>query len=99
MSPPLVAGVRRSVAVLPGRAQDGELVGDLEAPAAEPEERRRTAAGAARRAPLAGRLEQAAPQQHPLEVRRRDLVPERGRVELPKLGDRERLRREGEAEV
>src|SRR5207245_3074635 len=48
---------------------------------------------------LARRLEDAAPQEHALQVRRRDLVAERRGVEVAELGDREGRRREREAEV
>ena len=74
------------------RAQHGELVGDLEP--ARPEAERLAPAGRPRAglAALAGRLERAAPEQHALEVRRRDVVAERGRVEVAQLGDRERAR-------
>ena len=81
------------------RTQHRELVGDLQPAAAEAEERARPAAGRARSAPPAGRLEHAPPEQHALEVRRRDVVPERRGVEVAELGDRELVRREREADV
>src|SRR2546425_13069873 len=60
------------------RAEDGELVGDLERPRAEAEQRGRAAAGRTGRAMLADVGEDAAAEQDALEVRRRDLVPEGG---------------------
>ena len=66
---------------------------------AETKHRRRSTAAAPRLSSLARRLEHAAPQQDPLEIRRRDVVPERGEVERAELGHRERLGREGEADV
>ena len=50
-------------------------------------------------APLAGGLEQPAAEEHPLQVRRGDVVSERGGIDLAELRDRERLRRECEADV
>src|SRR6185503_11866522 len=75
------------------RPEDRELVGHLEAPRAEPEHRGRAPAAGARCAALARRLDHAPAQQHALQVRRRDVVPERGGIELAELGDRERPRR------
>src|SRR5689334_8502337 len=81
------------------RAEDRKLIGYLEAPGAEAEDRRRSAAAAAGGAALARRLDHAPAQQDALEVRRRDVVPEGGGVELAELRDRERPRREREADV
>src|SRR6185312_13411526 len=81
------------------RPEDRELVGDLEAPRAEAEDRGRPAAAAAGGAALARRLDHAPAQQYALEVCRRDVVPEGGGVELAELGDRELRGREGEADV
>ena len=65
--------------------------------------KRKSAAGPAAGVPglpaLARRLEHAAPHEHALEVRRRDVVPERGRVDVAELAEREGLRREREADV
>ena len=72
------------------RAENGERVGDLEAGAREAVDGGRAAARPAGRARLAGRLQQAAPEQHALEVRGRYIVAERGAVEAPQLRDRER---------
>ena len=71
-------------------AQRGERIGDLEPARAEAVERRGAAAGAAGIAPPARRLEHVPSQEHPLQVRRRDLVAERRDVEIAQLGDRER---------
>ena len=58
--------------------------------AAEAVDLGRTPARAARLAPRAGRLEHVAAQEHALQVRRRDVVAERGGVEVAQLGERER---------
>ena len=50
-------------------------------------------------ATLAGRLEHPATHEHALEVRRRQFVAERRRVDVSQLSHRERLRREREADV
>ena len=65
----------------------------------EAEQRRRPAARPARLPSPPGRLEDAAPDQDPVEVRRRDVVSERGSVQLAQLRERELVRREGEADV
>ena len=75
-------GQARRRPALGRRAQHRELIGDLELRRAETEERRRPAAGVARLSALAGRLEHTAPDEHALEVRRRDVVSERGRVDV-----------------
>src|SRR5436190_10546886 len=79
--------------------QNRELVRDLEALRAEPVERGRPAARAARLSPLARRREHAPAEEHALEVRRRDVVPERGDVDLAQLRQREARRGEREARV
>src|SRR5438874_11336333 len=79
--------------------QDRELVGDLEAPRTEAEHRRRPAAAAAGGASLTGCFDHPAAQEHTLQARRRDVVPEGGGVELSELGDRELGGREREADV
>src|SRR5829696_4050486 len=81
------------------RAQDRELVGDLEHAAPEAEHRRRTAPAASGRSRLAGRLEEPPTQQNALQIRRGYVVPERSLVDRPKLGNRERGRRKSEADV
>ena len=80
-------------------AEDREGVGDLQLPRAEAEERSRTAARRAGGAPAAGGLEHVPPQEDALQVRRRDVVAERGGVDLAELRDREGLRCEREARV
>ena len=55
--------------------------------------------GAAGLATLAGRLENAASHEHALEIRRGEVVAERGRVDVAELAQRECLRREREADV
>src|SRR2546422_3892949 len=72
-----------------GRPQHGELVRDLDAPRAEAEERGWAAASRAGWAPRARSLDHAAPQQDAVQVRRRDVVPQRRGVEVPELRDRE----------
>src|SRR5438132_1105674 len=81
------------------RPQDGELIGDLQAWAAEAVNRRRSPASAPVAPPLTRVLEQAAPEQDALQVGRAHRMPERGRVEIAKLGERERPGREREAEI
>src|SRR5439155_6914730 len=81
------------------RTQDGELVGDLERARLEAEKGGRASARGAWRAVPAGVGEDAAAEQHALEVRGRDLVSERRDVEVAQLGDGERLGREREADV
>ena len=73
------------------RAEGCELVRHLEPLGGEAEERGRAAARAARGAPLADPLQDAAPEQHTLQVRRRDVVAQRRDIDLAQLGDRERL--------
>ena len=51
-----------------GRAEHGELVGDLQVLAMEPEQRRRATTGLSRRACLARRLQYTPAHQHPLQV-------------------------------
>jgi hypothetical protein len=75
------------------------LVRDLERRGREAEERRRSAAGAARRTHALDALEHAAADEHPLQVRRRDVVAECGHVYLAQLRDSEHGRREREADV
>src|SRR5204863_1735584 len=84
---------------VPWRPQHGELVRDLEPRRAEAKDRCRPAAPAAGAAALAGRLDDSAPEQHALEVGRRDIVAERGRIEITELRDRELRRCEREADV
>ena len=86
-------------AALLRRAQHGERVGHLEQAGAEPVELGRSAAGGAVRAAPADGLDRAAAQEDPLEVRRGDLVAERGLVDVAELGERERFGREREADV
>src|SRR5918996_5546404 len=81
------------------RAQDCELVRDLEVVGREAEDGGRASPGAARRAGLPRWLEQPAADEHTLEVGRRDVVAERRTVDLAELGDRERGRCEREADV
>jgi hypothetical protein len=81
------------------RAQDRELVSHLELPQAEAEDRRRAAAAWAWSTAIARCLDHASAQQHPLQVRRRNVVPERGGVKIAELGDRELRRCEREADV
>ena len=57
------------------------------------------AAGPAGGAPLADPLQDAAAKEHALEVRGRDVVAQRGDVDLAELRDRECVGREREAEV
>ena len=81
------------------RAERRELVRHLEPLRREAEERRRPAAGTARRAQPLDPLEHPASNEHALQVRRRHVVPERRDVDLAQLRDRERRRREREADV
>src|SRR5437868_10654181 len=81
------------------RLEHRELVGNLELAGAEAVERRGAAARAARLSPAAGRLQEAAANEDALEVRRRDLVAERGGVDVAELREREVGRREREARV
>ena len=60
--------------------QDGELIGDLKLAPLEAIDRSRAATGRPGLAPAAHRDEQASPYEHALEVRRRDVVAERGAV-------------------
>src|ERR1043165_7664648 len=80
-------------------SQHRELVGDLQSARAEAVQLGRPTACAAGGAALAGRFEDAAAQEDSLEVRGRDLVPEGGDVDLPKLRERELRRSEREADV
>ena len=87
------------LAIGAGRTQHCELVGDLELGACgngrpRPAGRRPGPEAAARRS-----AQHAAAEQHALEVRGRDVVPERRRVQVAELRDRERRRREREAEI
>ena len=99
MSPvtrPLGGAARRSAV---RRSERGELVGHLEPLRREAEERRRAAAGTARRPHALDTLEHAPADEHALQVRRRHVVPERSDVDLAQLRDRERRGREREADV
>ena len=82
-----------------GRPERRERVGDLEQARAEAVDLGRAAACAPRAASRACRLEHVPPQQDPLQVGGRDVVPERGGVDLAQLREREGRRREGEAGV
>ena len=79
----------------PRRAQHREGVGDFELARAS-EQRRRAAARSSRFTALSGRLEDAALDEDSVEVRRRDVVAERGGVVLAQLRERELVRRECE---
>src|SRR5439155_17459310 len=81
------------------RAQHGELIRDLELWRPEAEERARPAAGGTGRTLPAGGLEHLTTQEHTLEVRRGDVVPESRRVEISQLGDGELVGPEREAKV
>src|SRR5437763_1913174 len=59
----------------------------------------RAAAGPPGGAHALDALEHAAADEDALQVRRRDVMPERRDVDLPQLGDRELPRREREADV
>ena len=76
--------------IVTGRTERCEGIRDLELTYAEPVYLGRPAAGASRLAPRARRLEHVAPQQHALQVRRRDVVAEGGGIEVAQLGERER---------
>src|SRR5439155_15154869 len=72
---------------------------NLQAPLSKPEQGAGPPSGWAGGAAGSGRIEDVAADEHALEVRRRDLVAERGGVEVAELRDREQRRREGEADV
>jgi L-aspartate oxidase len=82
-----------------GRPQHGELIGDLEPSRPEAIELR----GSSTRRPVgslaADGFDRSAAEENALEVRRRDLVPERRFVDVAQLGQREVLRGEREADV
>src|SRR5690606_7244011 len=83
----------------PGRAQNGERVGDAQGALGEAEDRGGTAARGARRRHLAGGFEDLAPGQHALQVRRRHRVAQRRGVQVAQGGDRELAGGEREPEV
>src|SRR5580765_7178300 len=76
-----------------------ELIRDRELARAEAKDSRRTPAGRPRRPALARVFQELTPDEDALQVRGRDLVAERGGVQLAELGDGERRRREREAQV
>src|SRR5471030_1736284 len=65
-----------------GWPEGGELVGHLEAPQPEAEQRRGAPARAAGRAAAVGALEHSPAHEYALEVRRREVVLERRGVDL-----------------
>src|SRR5688500_19830784 len=77
-----------------GWPEGGERVRDLEPPRAEAVDLGGPAAGASGPAPFARRLEDVAPEQHSLQVRGRDVVAQRGGVDVAQLRERECRRRE-----
>ena len=81
------------------RPQGGERIGDRECLIGEGELLGGTPAGPARVAAAARRHERTAADEHALEVRRRDVVAERRRVDVAELVQREGRRREREADV
>src|SRR5439155_1780524 len=96
---PRFPGLGNSLLLVRGRPEHGELVRNLELRRVEPEHGGRAPAAAAWRALLARALDHAATQEDALQVGRRDVVPERGGVELAQLRDRELRRRQREADV
>src|SRR5262249_37250983 len=81
------------------RPEDGELVGDLQPLRAEAEQGAWPTAGRPGRTSAACRDEHVAADEHALEVRRRDVVTERGAVDVAELRDGELRRRERERDV
>jgi hypothetical protein len=67
------------------RPQDGELIRDLQLAPLEAVDGCRPATGRPGLAAAAHRNEQAAPHEHALQIRRRDVVPERGTVVVAQL--------------
>jgi hypothetical protein len=65
--------------------QNGELIGDLKLTPLEAVDRGRTPAGRAGLASVSHRDEQPPAHEHTLEIRRRDVVTERGAVMVAQL--------------
>ena len=86
--PDLTPSLRGGGAGRSGRPEHGELVGDLQAPLSKPEQGAGPPSGRAGRAAGSGRIEHVAADEHALEVRRRDLVAERGGETANRAGAR-----------